>query len=127
VTSLRKQDVILGLTWLREHNPEVDWKEDKVKMSHCPNHCWTCQNETNAEQKACFTETAEIHSCHAGPMPSPDIDMEDIPDLTDDCDKEEEDKEPYMGEGTLEEGDYLFFTMIPCEAEFIWATSNVSQ
>jgi hypothetical protein len=60
-------------------------------------------------------------------MPSPDIDMEDIPDLTDDCDEEEEDKEPYVGEDTLEEGDCLFFATIPCEAEFIRATSNVLQ
>jgi len=25
VMGLRKQDAILGYTWLREHNPEVDW------------------------------------------------------------------------------------------------------
>jgi hypothetical protein len=24
VTNLGRQDIILGLTWLREHNPEVD-------------------------------------------------------------------------------------------------------
>jgi hypothetical protein len=59
-------------------------------------------------------------------MPSPNIDMEDIPDLTDDCDEEEEDEEPYVGEDTLK-GGHLFSTTIPCEAEFIWATSNVSQ
>jgi hypothetical protein len=62
-----------------------------------------------------------------GPMPSPNIDMENIPDLTDDCDEEEEDEEPYVGEDTLKEGDHLFFTTIPCGAEFIWATSNVLQ
>jgi hypothetical protein len=60
-------------------------------------------------------------------MPSSNIDMEDIPDLVDDCNEEEEDKEPYVGEDILEEGDCLFFTIIPCEAKFIWATSNVSQ
>jgi hypothetical protein len=26
VTGIGKQDVILGLTWLRGHDPEVDWK-----------------------------------------------------------------------------------------------------
>jgi hypothetical protein len=33
VTSLGRQDIILGLTWLCEHNPEVNWKTAKVKMS----------------------------------------------------------------------------------------------
>jgi hypothetical protein len=27
VTSLRSQNMILGITWLREHNPEIDWRE----------------------------------------------------------------------------------------------------
>jgi hypothetical protein len=63
-------------------------------------------------------------------MPSLDVDMEDIPDLSmdpDDEDDEDEDEEPYVGEDQLEEGDRLFTTTIPCEAEFIRATSNVSQ
>jgi Retroviral aspartyl protease len=51
VTGLGKQDVILGLTWLCQHNPEVDWKLGEVKMSRCPNHCRTCQNEANVEWK----------------------------------------------------------------------------
>ena len=33
VTGLGKQDMILGYTWLREHNPEVDWITKEVKMS----------------------------------------------------------------------------------------------
>jgi hypothetical protein len=52
VTGLGKQDVILGLTWLCKHNPKVDWQSGEVKMSCCPNHCCTCQNEANTEQKA---------------------------------------------------------------------------
>lgn len=130
VTNLGRQDIILGLTWLREHNPEVDWKTEEVKMSRCPNHCHTCQHEVNEERKERLVEAAKIRTCRAGPMPSPDVDMEDIPDLSmdpDDEDDEDEDEKPYVGEDQLEEGDRLFTTTIPCEAEFIRATSNVSQ
>jgi hypothetical protein len=49
VTCLGKQNIILGLDWLHEHNPEVNWQMNEVKMSCCPNHCHTCQNEMNAE------------------------------------------------------------------------------
>jgi predicted aspartyl protease len=33
VTGLRSQNLILGHTWLQDHNPEVDWKMGKVEMS----------------------------------------------------------------------------------------------
>ena len=49
VTSIATHNLILGLTWLQKHNPEVDWAMNEVKMSHCPNHCCTCQSEVNAE------------------------------------------------------------------------------
>jgi predicted aspartyl protease len=39
VTSLSKQDIILGLAWLHKHNSEVNWQTNEVKMSYCPNHC----------------------------------------------------------------------------------------
>lgn len=51
VTGLGKQDLILGYTWLREHNPEVDWQTNLVKMSHCPAKCHTCTEEVKAKQK----------------------------------------------------------------------------
>ena len=33
VTSLGKQDMILGFTWLCEHNPKIDWVKGEVSMS----------------------------------------------------------------------------------------------
>jgi Retroviral aspartyl protease len=125
VTSLGKQDIILGLTWLREHNLEVDWKSGEVKMSRCPNHCRTCQNEANVERKERLAEEENICSCCAGPMPEPDVEMEDIPDLGDVSDDEEEEEEPGAGEDAMEEGNRLFTTTIPCEAEFIRALLNI--
>jgi hypothetical protein len=131
VTSLGKQDVILGLTWLHEHNPEIDWETAEVKMSQCPNHCRTCQHEVNEERKVQVAEADSVHACCAGPMPSPDVEMDEISDLAIDLDDEEDERDaeetPYVGDDQLEEGDRLFATTIPCEAEFIWATSNVSQ
>ena len=67
-------------------------------------------------------EVACIQTCHAGPLPSLDIDM-NIPDLVEDSD--DEDEELYVGEDALVNGDCVFIATIPCEAEFIWATSRV--
>jgi hypothetical protein len=97
-------------------------------MSRCPNHCRTCRNEANVERKERLVEEANIHSCCAGPMPEPDVEMEDISDLGNvSDDKEEEEEEPYAGEDAMEEGDRLFTATIPCKAEFIRMSSNISQ
>ena len=35
----QKWSVILGMPWLRRHNPEIDWKTREVKMTRCPDEC----------------------------------------------------------------------------------------
>jgi hypothetical protein len=42
VTQLGQQNMILGFTWLWEHNPEVDWQLQTVWMSQCPPRCDMC-------------------------------------------------------------------------------------
>jgi hypothetical protein len=36
VTRLGKVKMILGLPWLKVHNPEIDWISGEVKMTRCP-------------------------------------------------------------------------------------------
>lgn len=75
VTQLGKQNMILGYTWLRDHNPEVDWQEKTVWMSRCPPRCDTC----HLQEKRMRTIAAQISACHAG----------DLPELVEDVDDEE--------------------------------------
>ena len=35
----QKWSVILGMSWLGCHNPEIDWKMGEVKMTRCPDEC----------------------------------------------------------------------------------------
>src|SRR5215475_9521956 len=42
VTRLGKEKLILGLPWLKEHNPEINWVTEEVKMSRCPEKCSLC-------------------------------------------------------------------------------------
>jgi len=35
----QKWGVILGMLWLRHHNPEINWRTGEVKMTRCPNEC----------------------------------------------------------------------------------------
>lgn len=43
VTNLGKHKMILGYPWLREHNPQVDWRTQKVTMGRCTSQCHMCR------------------------------------------------------------------------------------
>ncbi|KAG5725697.1 hypothetical protein E4T56_gene7297 [Termitomyces sp. T112] len=59
VTSLGKQDMILGFTWLCEHNPGIDWSKE----------------EAHKEQRAITCEHAAVCACDAGHLPYADLDL----------------------------------------------------
>ena len=40
ITNLGRHQMILGYTWLKHHNPDIDWETGQVRMTHCP---WTCR------------------------------------------------------------------------------------
>src|SRR3984957_17007043 len=104
VTSLGKQDMILGYSWLREHNPEVDWNTQEVKMSRCPARCSTCRTEIKQECRKRQIEVRHLHSCRTGFMPT----VEEVSD-------------------ELEPGDRVFMTTIQDPMEFIRASATTSQ
>ena len=50
VTSLGSSAVILGYTWLREHNPEINWQTQEIKLSRCPTRCQECRRKVRTEK-----------------------------------------------------------------------------
>ena len=36
ISNLGKQSMILGYTWLKNHNLEVNWQTREVQMNRCP-------------------------------------------------------------------------------------------
>ncbi|GLB33385.1 putative zinc ion binding protein [Lyophyllum shimeji] len=71
VTDLGEQDMILGYTWLKEHNPEIDWAAGTVTMSRCPARCQTCREEVKVERKARNKTRAAIRACRSSGVPAP--------------------------------------------------------
>ena len=35
----QKWSVILGMSWLECHNPEINWKTGEIKITRCPDEC----------------------------------------------------------------------------------------
>ena len=44
VTNLGKNSLILGYTWLKKHNPSIDWEKGMVKFLRCPCPCLMLQD-----------------------------------------------------------------------------------
>jgi len=44
VSNLGKQNLILGFTWLKSHNPEVNWKKGEIVLIYCLICCSACQD-----------------------------------------------------------------------------------
>ncbi|GLB45973.1 putative retroviral aspartyl protease [Lyophyllum shimeji] len=118
VTDLGEQDMILGYTWLKEHNPEIDWAAGTVSMSRC--------------------RPAARRAERSG-VPAPEPELDDIPELYPDPDCEDDpppeanpetDPVPDSREAdTMEEGDRLLATALfgyPA-AEEIRASQTTSQ
>ena len=147
VTGLGKQDAILGYTWLKDHNPEVDWITKEVKMSRCPSRCSTCRTEIKQERHQRQTEARHLRSCRTGSMPTVEEIFEDPPEswntsddyCEDDLGRNAEqasdktsdrlDRSDGMSDGSdeIEPGDRIFMTTVYDPAEFIRASSTTSQ
>ena len=39
VSGLRKQSLILGYDWLKDHNPRIDWEKEEVEITYCSLQC----------------------------------------------------------------------------------------
>ena len=116
VTGLGRQNLILGHTWLKNHNLEVDWRTRKVEMSRCSPRCYNgCRTDAREKRKLAKREAANVNACQTGPFPTT---MEDTPDS----------EPPISGiPFDLEEGDRVWATGLLTEAEYIQATSTISQ
>jgi len=114
VAGLGKQKLILGHSWLRKHNPKIDWVTGEVKMSRCPPRCCSrCRDKAQVER---ITWKAEIQWAEAvsdGPVPELHADSEE--------------EEPEEAEEPIEPGDHIFaIGLVPAPVE-IRATSSISQ
>src|ERR1700723_2396547 len=51
VCDLGKSNLIIGYTWLRKHNPEVNWQTGEMHMTRCPRECNVFARQLKKEKK----------------------------------------------------------------------------
>jgi len=109
--------MILGYTWLKDHNLEVDWQTREVQMNRCPPQCEGCHTIQKEQALRRKMEVRAINVCRSGPPPEHAEDLE-------------EDETPFqICRVEYEQGDRLFMMRILSEpvAEDLHATSTISQ
>ena len=118
VTGLRKQKLLLGHSWLRNHNPEIDWVKGEVKMYRCPPCCCSsCRDELHQERIIQKAKAKRMDICSAGSWLEIDHDSGDSADPN-------QESEPL----SVEEGDHIFATrLFPHPSMDIRASSTISQ
>jgi len=117
VSNLGKQSMILGYTWLKDHNPEVNWQTGEVQMNRCPPRCEGCRTIQKEQASRRKVEVKAVNVCRSGPPPEYAEDLE-------------EDETPLrICEIEYERGDRLFMTRILSEpgTEDLRAISTISQ
>ena len=114
VTKLGRQNAILGFSWLRQHNPEINWQTGEVRMSRCTRQCATCRLDAQNDRKAKRAAAAQIRACRAG----------GVPDLVEYDDDDEDDDVDEEG-NTLGKEDRIFAaTIFPSQEHHVRATSS---
>jgi len=117
VSSLGKQNMILSYTWLKDHNPEVNWQTGEVQMNQYPPRCEGCRVIRKEQVLWKQMETRALNVCRSEPL------------LEHTEDSEEDEIPVQTGEIEYEQGDRLFMTRVLLEptAEELRAASTTSQ
>jgi len=77
ISNLGKQSMILGYTWLKDHNPEVDWQTGEVQMNRCPPRCEGCHAIRKEQVSRRKVEVKAVNVCRSGPPPEYAEDLEE--------------------------------------------------
>ena len=65
ITNLGRHQMILGYTWLKHHNPNIDWETGQVRMTCCPWTCRVLQGKSPLEQSIDALNQNGLRTIHA--------------------------------------------------------------
>jgi hypothetical protein len=66
VTDLGRKNMIIGINWLKAHNPEIDWVKGEFVFSRCPAWCGGSSPKGQAQPRADAFSKPDITPKHMG-------------------------------------------------------------
>jgi hypothetical protein len=89
VTNLGEGGIFLGHDWLRSHNPEIDWVQDRISFTRCPSSCSminSIDGKTNGEyngmRQLVFPDVSDIRAVKPDDLPEQIRDFIDVFDVS---------------------------------------------
>jgi hypothetical protein len=85
ITRIGNKEIILGHSWLKKHNPSIDWETNNITFDHCPSECGLMlpEKEDEPEEKKFVYHTQ--FSEHIMRFKNPELgtwdDVEAVPEL----------------------------------------------
>ena len=80
VTDLNRINIFLGHNWLVKHNPEVNWKNEMIKFTRCPESCTRKHQDIRFKtRRTKATETTTQKNREIRKEPD-NMNLEDLPD-----------------------------------------------
>ena len=94
ISSVGHKVIVLGHTWLAEHNPNINWRTGEVKMTCCPDYCGRTEADTgqpegitssqpvseiwNPSERIHATSTVSMQLAEAAKGDAPPIELKDV-------------------------------------------------
>jgi len=117
VSSLGRQNMILGYTWLKDHNLEINWQTGEVQINRCSPQCKGCHviRKEQASQKR--METRALNVCQSRPFP----------EYAEDSEEDEAPIQTWEAEYELEDRLFMTRILLDSTAEDLHGASTTSQ
>ena len=64
ITDLGRHQMILGYTWLKHYNLDIDWETSQVRMTRCPWTCRVLQGKSPLEQSIDTLDQNSLRTVH---------------------------------------------------------------
>ena len=62
VLSVSHKAIVLGHTWLAEHNPDINWRTGEVKLTRCPDYCGQAESGSSGPDNNILVHLVEVTS-----------------------------------------------------------------
>src|ERR1700731_4610428 len=69
---IQSHKVILGHDWLKQHNPDIDWKKAELSLTHCPPQCSPSPQAPTPLKTSTLTSARIPDTCFPNSGPTPD-------------------------------------------------------
>jgi gag-polyprotein putative aspartyl protease len=97
VAEIGEDDVIIGVDWLRRHNPDIDWRKGTIRMDRCPDDCPVTRKEKPLKTgKKDLVARTTLQEEEEDPP-------EEIPDLEEDVEQEKIDLKKHLTPKQIDE------------------------